>query len=216
MRTRLEIVAAIVVVAGWFVLSMKLQASERARHSAERVRDSLAIEAVAQEAMADGWEVRFGELDRDLRDRLAGRDSVTLRLAKSLDRANAQVRSLVDIVATLEDSLASVGAPEIDADGSVVAWAGNVEDGLLTGSWRFAPPELALRYSVAVPLEIVTSEGGDGRWLVTARATDPRASAQVEGFWFAPPPPVQIARCTLPQVARWLGIGVVAGYGIAR
>lgn len=216
MRTRLEIIAVVLAMlaVGW--LSWRLEAAERATDAAARTRDSLLIEEAAERARADGWETRFGEETERLDNLLGERDRIADALRESLRQANARILSLTDVVATLKDSLRSVATAVDTTEAGVVSYAGGIADGLLTGTWRFLPPELALAYSVSVPLEIVTSEGGDGRWLVTARATDPRASVEVSGFWFDPPPPVQVQRCTVGQTLRRVGIGILAGYGLAR
>ena len=93
---------------------------------------------------------------------------------------------------------------------------GAIDDGLLKASWAFMRPDLSLAYSVDVPLEIVTAEGGDGRVLVTARAKDSRASVSVPGFWFSPQPAVEVQRCTIRQSAVRVGLGLLGGLAIRR
>ena len=208
MRTKIELGALLVVVISLAVMSFKVKGYQAELIAAERVRDSLLLEEAAAEAAADGWAVQFGELETDLLGRVARRDSMSQRLAASLERANARVRSLVEVVAVLKDSLVSVGAPGDTTEAGEVTFHGAINDGLLTGSWRFLQPSLFLTYGVTVPLEIITSEGG-GRWLVTARSSDPRVSLSVPGFYFEPPAPVQ--KCGLGTRVRWLLMGGLTG-----
>lgn len=216
MRTRLELAAIVVALLALGWLWTRLEAAESREAAAAHARDSLLVEEAAERARADGWIAQFGEETERLGKILGRRDSIAAALRESLERANARILSLTNVIATLEDSVTSLASRVDTTEAGEVAYRGGIADGLLTGTWRFLPPELSLAYSVSVPLEIVTSEGGDGRWLVTARATDPRASVAVDGFWFDPPPPVQVARCTLRQTAWRVGIGILAGYGLAR
>ena len=214
-RTRIEVAVAVFLLA-WVALSgLKVRQARAALLSAENTRDSLAIEAAANRAEADGWATTFAQETENLQALIADRDEQARALTESLRTAYAQVRSLTDVVATLTDSLTSVGEVSDTSATGEVTYRGQIADGLLTASWAFLAPSLDMSYAVMLPLEIVTSEGGDGRTLVTARATDPRASVTVEGFWVQKPEPVVLQRCGIIQTAKRVGLGALLG-AIAR
>lgn len=216
MRLKIEVFVALCLLALAAQYAIRLGHAERERNQAAQVRDSLWIEDAANRAAIDGWAVQFGVLEKDLNGKISRRDSLNQRLAASLDRANAKVRTLTDLVVTLNDSLTSVGTAGDTTEAGDVTYTGEIDDGLLRATWGFVPPALSLAYGVTVPLEIVTSEGGDGRWLVVARSKDSRASVSVKGFWFSPPAPVRVAKCTLTQTAWRFGLGVLAGSFVPR
>jgi hypothetical protein len=211
MRLKLEVFVVLCLLGLATSMSLKLERSRRDLAIASQLRDSLLIEDAASRAKLDGWEVRFGQREEELGNMVARRDSISARLARSLDKANARILSLTTLTAILKDSLTSLGTPGDTTSTGAVTYHGAINDGLLDASWRFLAPSLSLAYRVSVPLEIVTSEGGDGRWLVTARATDARAAVSVGEFWFSPAPPVQVSKCTLKQTGLRFGIGILAG-----
>lgn len=208
MRTRLEIAAVLVAVVWMAVMSFQVQQAKRDAEAAGQVRDSLLMEVAAADAASNGWAVQFGVMEKDLLGKIARRDSLSALLARDLDRANARVRSLVEVVAVLKDSLVSQGTPGDTTPSGETTYTGELDDGLLRATWGFVPPELSLAYSVRVGLEIITSEGG-GRWLVAARASDPRVSLSVPAFYFEPPEPLQ--KCTFGAKAKWFLFGNLTG-----
>lgn len=209
-RTKVEagLVAAGLAVIATFTL--QLHNAEAARDRAITERDSFALEAVSARADADGWSTQFATVQGDLWKVLASRDTLSERLAKTIRDAGARVAALTDIVVSLRDSLTSVGTPTDTSALGVVTYRGTLDDGLLSGTWRFAQPDLSLAYKAAVPVEIVTSRAGR-RWLITARATDPRASVTVGDYWVDPEPPITVDRCTLRQRATAAGAGSLVG-----
>ena len=216
MRTKVEVFVVLCLLGLAFQYALRLKHSEGERVQAERVRDSLFMEDAGNKASLDGWSVKFGTLQKDINAEFAHRDSMAARLVGDLNKAHARIRSLVEVVAVLKDSLVSTGTPGDTTSTGAVTYHGAINDGLLDAAWRFLAPSLSLAYRVSVPLEIITSEGGDGRWLVTARAKDPRASVSVGEFWFNPPAPVKVDRCTLKQTGWRVGIGALAGILVPR
>ncbi len=187
--------------------------------SVAHARDSLLIDNAAEAARADGWATRFADTTRSIAGLLAAQDSQARALSRSLEAAHAHETMLAELVAGLKDSLTSVASSVDTIAGGQVRYSGALDDGLLTGSWRFLAPALSLDYSARVPIQIVTSRGGDGRWLITARATDPRASVEVQQAVINPPPPVIERRgpswwWVLGALgAGWLGRDALAALG---
>ena len=217
MRTKIEVFVAVCLIGLAMSFSLRLRHEQQEREQAEQVRDSLFLEEAANNAALDGWAVKFGTLQKDMNGEFARRDSMAARLVKDLDKAHAQIRSLVEVVVSLNDSLTSVGTPTDTTEAGAVTYTGTMDDGLLRATWGFLAPELSLTYGVTVPLELVTSEAG-GRWMLVARSKDPRVVVSVPTFYFSPPTPTQV--CTMGQKAKVFGlgsvIGILAGYGIAR
>ena len=202
----MEVFGVCVLVALLFSMSLKLKRAEAVATANAMARDSLAIDAAKVRAERDGWKARFGET-ANVGAQLESSDERSRRLAHSLAEANAEIVSLTKINATLSDSMTVLAASQDTADSGEVTYRGQINDGLLTASWRFTAPALGLDYSASVPVEIVTSRGGDGRWLVTARATDPRASVSVPAFYIDPPDPMTVQHCSLGAKAKYVGVG---------
>jgi hypothetical protein len=216
MRLKIEVFVVLCLLGLATNMSLKLERSRRDLAVASQLRDSLLVEDAASRAELDGWAVRFGQREEELGNMVARRDSISARLARSLDKANARIRTLTTLTAVLEDSLTSLGSPGDTTATGAVTYHGAINDGLLDASWRFSVPSLFLSYKATIPVEIVTSEGGDGRWLVTARATDARAAVSVGEFWFSPAPPVRVPYCSLKQTGWRVGIGLLAGALVPR
>jgi hypothetical protein len=178
---------AAVAKARWEVRSL-----ERNLREAEHERDSVALEAAAKDLELDGWEVQFAQMVGSGTALLQERDSALAALATRLDDAHARIRQYVRAEAIAESTVAGQAEAQDTTTEIPRWWTGRVDDGLLAGSWRFErvpSPELSLGYSVTVPIELVSSEGGDGRWLVTGRSTDPRVTLSLDEVIVEPAEP---------------------------
>lgn len=193
---------------------------------AARVRgDSIAAERlVAEFANDSAWTVRFAEHAEDLGQMIVDGDMARARLAGELQAANVRIGLLAEVSAsargeiiTLSDR-AGLFADSVNALGEVVdSWRGQLDDGLLTGSWSFTLPEAqhVLAYTCTVPGELIVGESGDGRTIVSARATHPRASLDLGELLFDPPDPVVLVKLSKTQALVALLIGAV-GWEFAR
>ncbi len=191
-----------------------------------RVRaDSIAGEAVVEKVRADSvWSVRFAGQADDLGQDLAKRDDDLGQLATDLAGANVRIGLLAEVNASARGSIVSlsdrVGAL-LDAQGDTVSvegsWGGDLDDGLLTGSWGFVLPaaEHRLSYGVTLPGEIVTSVTGDGRTIIAVRSTNPLATFVIGETFVDPPDPVEVPRLSLTRAALAFGLGVL-GWELAR
>jgi hypothetical protein len=217
-RGRIQDILVVVLVA--FAVFGQYQLGEaRAEAEANRVRaDSIAAEKVASEIAADSvWEIRFAEQSNDLQSRLAAKDDTLGALASRLDSANVRIGLLSEVTASAQGQIVSLsnrnGAladslAKLDISGDI---GGDIEDEILTGTWLVTLPQLThtLDYSVAIPGEIVVSRTGDGRTLVTARSTTPRAELRLGQVFVDPPPPEVHYRLSYKQAGVFLGIGAV-------
>lgn len=152
---------------------------------AEMERDSLAADAAAARAAADGWEVKFGVDSPE--DLVLLLDSIDRRFAEDLRASNVRVEALAEVVSVLHDSIASVGevveVVRVDSvTGAVTgAWEGEIDDDLISGNWRFRLPAAEIRLSLVArcPARLVLSQSGDGRMLIFARGSDPRCAPEI-------------------------------------
>jgi len=176
-------------------------------------RDSLAAEAAAERARAEGWTVRFAEEVERLGAELERRDSLLARLSRDYRASRIRLVELLAMTAT------ATGSVEAAADSSLTAtdacegrWAGKLDDGLLRASWTFwtPPPVLRLEYEATVPIEIVSALAGDGRRLVSARSPDERVRLEVRELLFDPPTPQVVYRASWPRllIASLVGFGL--------
>ena len=197
------------------IASWKLNAANDRAIELERQRDSLAIEGAAERSRADGWVVAFADTTKVLRDALAGRDDQISRLVSDLQASGARVASLMSVVASAESQIQGLAAARDTLNSIPEWWTGQVDDGLLTGGWRFdrIPERFGLNYNVEVPMELISSEGGDGRWLVTGRSEDPCVSLLFSEVLVEPRPPVVEMRCAMPTKGKWFLVG--SGFGAA-
>ncbi len=209
----------VVVIGVAFIQTVRVG---NAQDLAERNRvrgDSIAADAAIARLEADSvWEVRLAVQDDDLSGRLAAGDSARQVLAAELADANVRVGLLVEVNATARGQIISLGtqlsaaeaeARGLEVDSTTVAFGGDLDDGLLVGSWTFTLPraEHMLAYDVTVPGELVVSLTGDGRTLVTARSTHERAALRLGEIFVDPPPPVEVRRLSFMQA----GIAFLAG-----
>jgi hypothetical protein len=219
MRDKFYTVLFVVALAVAFVQTVRVgNAQELAERNRVRA-DSIAADAAIARLQADSvWEVRLATQDDDLQGRLASGDSARAGLAAELAEANVRVGLLAEVNATARGNIVSLGAQlsaaeaearGLEADSATVAFGGDLDDGLLVGSWTFTLPraEHMLAYDVSVPGELVVSLTGDGRTLVTARSTHERAALRLGEIFVDPPPPVEVRRLSFMQA----GIAFLAG-----
>lgn len=225
MKTIAPVIILLVVgVFGWRGLSQDVYAARAEADALRAERDSLALEAVAERARADGWVTMFAENSPEaLAERLAQIDSAR---ARDLRASGVRVAQLASLVATLRDSVQSVGSRASSpgeslggpADSLVSGeWVGSLSEGPLDAAWRFRLPAvtLDLSYTVEVAGTLVQSEAGD-RTLVMARSDDPRVSFSIPELVIAPAPPrIEYREPSLWSKARtaagWAALGYLAG-----
>ena len=191
----------------------------RADAEANRVRaDSIAAEKVVSEIAADSvWGVQFAEQVGNLQDELASRDDELGALASKLDSANVRIGLLTEVTASAQGQIVSLSdkngelADSLSAMGISGEFSGQVEDDILTGRWSLLLPQLqhTLDYSVSIPGELVVSRSGDGRTIVTARSTNPRAALELGQVFVDPPTPAVTYRLSLKQAGVFMGVGAV-------
>ncbi len=209
----------VIAIAVAFVQTIRVgNAQELAERNRVRA-DSIAADAAIARLQADSvWEVRIATQEDDLQGLLAQGDEARQRLAEELGEANVRVGLLAEVNATARGNIISLGtqlsaaeaeARGLETDSATVAFGGDIDDGLLEGSWTFTLPraEHMLAYDVTVPGELVVSLTGDGRTLVTARSTHERASLNLGDVFVDPPPPVEVRRISFMQA----GIAFLAG-----
>lgn len=211
----------LLALAGGAKLKWDLWGLERAHHEATTERDSLAAEAAAERARANGWEVRFAEREEDMDLFLVAKGDTISLLKDDLRASRVETRSYARALVVARGALTSVGTPDStppeeagDAPGSCPSrWDGELDDGLLRGSWAFlaAIALLELDYGVELPLEWVTGVTGDGRSMLNIRSPDPRVTPQLEEYVWTPPAPVIETRCSLTRQGVVGGIGYLLG-----
>ena len=202
------------IVGALGVQTIRLHALRSERTDAQAERDSLAADAAAERARADGWAALFAEVAPDLQARIAALDSSGARLASDLRASGLRVQELARVNVGLRGQLEAEAEPDPVEPGQTVAWSwrGRFDDGLLSGSYlftRIAPARLEMDYGLRIPLAWVSSVSGDRRLLLTVRSPDPRVTPEVEEFSWAPPPAEIRFQCTVQRQA-WVGIGGVA------
>ncbi len=211
MGDKLVGILLVIAVVAAFIQTVRVG---NAQDLAERNRvraDSIAADAAIARLEADSvWEVRLATQDDNLQGRLASGDSARQVLAAELAEANVRVGLLAEVNATARGNIISLGtqlsaaeaeARGLETDSATVAFGGDLDDGLLSGSWSFILPraEHMLTYDVTVPGELVVSQTGDGRTLVTARSTHERAALRLGEIFVDPPPPVEVRRISFTQ-----------------
>lgn len=195
-----------------------------ARADREAMRgDSLAVEIAAARIDSAGFDVRFSTVTDSLGALLLERDTAYAVVVRELTTARARIRDLLDVNAgasgtvggtgTMVDTVFAPAPPEVAEMIESSEWRGEVDDGLLSGLWSFRLPSASFRldYDVDIPGEIVLSQGGDGRTLVSARALDPRARLTIENAVVQPLPPVVERRTSWTERFISFGLGALAG-----
>ncbi len=211
----------LLALAGAAKLRWDVWGLEKAHHEATTERDSLAAEAAAERARANGWKVRFADREMELVPFLAAKGDSITTLVADLNASQVVVREYARALLVAEGALTSVGIPDStpqegaqDASYSCPSrWDGELDDGLLTGSWAFlaAMALLELDYGVKLPLEWVTGVTGDGRSMLNIRSPDPRVTPQLEEYVWTPPAPIIETRCSLTRQGVVGGIGYLLG-----
>lgn len=194
----------------------------RARDEVEanRVRaDSIAADKVAAEIAADSvWAVRYAQDVDNLQARLTAAGDTLGTLAARLDSANVRVNLLAEVAASAQGEIVSLSDRSGELSDSLAQsleligqLSGEFQDEIMTGSWSLWLPTMqhTLRYSVTIPGELVVSETGDGRTLVTARSTSPRAELNIGEVLVDQPPPEVRYKVSLKQASTFMGIGAI-------
>ncbi len=189
--------------------------------------DSIAAEALVDAFASDStWDVQFATQADDLAQQfLESGDTARVRLGNELADANVRIGFLTTVLASAQGEVISVGnrvgalSDELSETTEVCGgtWAGEIDDGLLTASWGFVLPAIqhTLNYSVEIPGEIVQADAGDGRTIVSARATHPRASLALESIYVDPPDPIVEVKLSKKQAVVAFFLGVI-GWEVAR
>lgn len=214
MRTKLEVVGAVLLLALLAASSFRAGSLEGRLDAAERVRDSLLVEEAAAWAAAEGWESRFADSAQAMLDEIMAMDTELASLYGRMEEANARVSGYVSLIAVVEDSLASLATSRDTTAVCPAWWAGEIDDDLLTARWRFERFAERLDfgpYQVRAPGRLVTVQGGDGRTLVAAMGSDPRVNLGIPNVWLSPPPPVEVQVCAPATLAIAAGIGFAGG-----
>lgn len=182
--------------------------------TAQREADSLAGEAAAERARADGWVAKFGEEVPELQQQLLDKDEALARLAQDYQASRIEVRTYATLAAEAQGQLESQGEvveeepgvePGLDAD-----FGGNFDDGFLSADWLVRMPQrlFSMDYMTRQQIELVTAETGDGRLLITARSDQPRSQVTVEDLFYDLPEP-EIRRVGL----KWYWVPISIGLG---
>lgn len=166
----------------------------------------------------------FGTEDpRELSARLEAMDSAFAADARA---SRIRVLSLTSLVAELRGQIESQGEvhrpevfpPELPAQPDSAT--GVLDDGLLFARWSFLYPSATLRvpsYSVTIPIDLVGSEDGNGRTIVSARSPDSRVSFPFTSLVVAHREPVVVSRCSWTERGLWtLGGAVGGGLAVRR
>jgi hypothetical protein len=207
------------LAAALLVTQVQLQRAER-EASAQSVRaDSIAADKVASEIALDSvWAVRYAQDVDGLQARLTATGDTVGTLAARLDSASVRVNLLAEVAASAQGEIVSLSdragvlADSLSKSLTIIGQVGgDIQDEILTGSWSLWLPTMqhTLRYSVTIPGELVISETGDGRTLVTARSTIPRARLNIGEVFVDRPAPEVEYRVSLKQAGALMGIGAV-------
>jgi len=192
---------------------------EQAHLEATTQRDSIAADAAMARAEALGWKGQFATATEQLWKQIASREESLAALTEDFRASGIRITRLTSVVASLQDSIVSVGIPAAIPDGEAdtvpPSWSGEVDDGVLRASWTFwrFDPRLTMDYGVNVPIELIEGESGDGRTLVLARGRDPRVTVTFEELLVDRPPPVVVEHCSVGTRLKWGLGGLGAGFG---
>jgi hypothetical protein len=184
-----ERIAAVVVLVVVMVTQWQLVATRERLARAETRADSIAADAAIDAIRRDSvWSATVASTERDLAQAISERDSTSAALVARLDDASIRIAMLTDLSAKAKGEVESLAQRSTVLTDSLTAladtverWEGEIDDGLLTATWRFdlPPARHTLTYGVTIPGELVVSETGDGRTVVLARSTHPRASLDI-------------------------------------
>jgi hypothetical protein len=184
-----ERIAAVVLLVVVMVTQWQLVATRERLARADTRADSIAADAAIDAIRRDSaWSATVASTRRDLAQAISERDSTSAALVARLDDAGIQIAMLTDLSARAQGEVESLAQRATVLTDSLTAladtverWEGEIDDGLLTATWRFdlPPARHTLTYGVTIPGELVVSETGDGRTVVLARSTHPRASLDI-------------------------------------
>jgi len=184
-----ERIAAVVLVVILMVTQWQLVATRDRLARADTRADSIAADAAIDAIRRDNaWGAAVASTRRDLAQAISDRDSTSAALVARLDDANIRIAMLTDLSATAKGEVESLAQRATVLTDSLAAladtverWEGEIDDGLLMATWRFdlPPARHTMTYGVTIPGELVVSETGDGRTVVLARSTHPRASLDI-------------------------------------
>ena len=185
----MERIAAVVLVVILMVTQWQLVATRDRLARADTRADSIAADAAIDAIRRDNaWGAAVASTRRDLAQAISERDSTSAALVARLDDANIRIAMLTDLSATAKGEVESLAQRATVLTDSLAAladtverWEGEIDDGLLMATWRFdlPPARHTMTYGVTIPGELVVSETGDGRTVVLARSTHPRASLDI-------------------------------------
>lgn len=185
----MERIAAVVLVVILMVTQWQLVATRDRLARADTRADSIAADAAIDAIRRDNaWGAAVASTRRDLAQAISDRDSTSAALVARLDDANIRIAMLTDLSATAKGEVESLAQRATVLTDSLAAladtverWEGEIDDGLLMATWRFdlPPARHTMTYGVTIPGELVVSETGDGRTVVLARSTHPRASLDI-------------------------------------
>lgn len=186
---RSQIIATFVLLATVMVMQWQLFETRERLASADTRADSIAADAAIEAIRRDSaFSATLAVTKRDLALAIGERDSTSAALVARLDDANIRIAMLTDLSATAQGAVESLAQRATVLTDSLAAvadtvhrWEGKLDDGLLRAAWRFdlPPARHTLTYAVTIPGELVVSETGDGRTVVLARSTHPRASLDI-------------------------------------
>jgi hypothetical protein len=168
-----ERIAAVVVLVVVMVTQWQLVATRERLARAETRADSIAADAAIDAIRRDSvWSATVASTERDLAQAISERDSTSAALVARLDDASIRIAMLTDLSAKAKGEVESLAQRSTVLTDSLTAladtverWEGEIDDGLLTATWRFdlPPARHTLTYGVTIPGELVVSETGDGR-----------------------------------------------------
>lgn len=217
-RDQLELLLMVVLIGIILAFYIHAKRLEAQIHERTTQRDSLAGEAAAERARANGFEVAFGTYMPHLAKELKKGDSILAVTIGDLQVSRARILQLNRITVGLEGQISSMGTPGAaltdDTEAIPSSWVGEYDDDLLRGSWTFdriPAPLLSLDYFSSPVIELVQSTSGDGRTLVLLRGLDPRVTPIFTELLVDPLPPVIELHCPVSR----LGIAGLIGAGTA-
>lgn len=207
------------LAAALLVTQVQLQRAEREAATQSVRADSIAADKVASEIALDSvWAVRYAQDVDDLQARLTAAGGTVGTLAARLDSANVRADLLAEVAASAQGEIVSLSdradalADSLSESLTIIGQVGgDIQDEILTGSWSLWLPTMqhTLRYNVLIPAHLIVSHTGDGRTLVTARSTIPRAQLDISEVFVDRPPAEVRYRVSIKQAGAFMGIGAV-------
>lgn len=207
----LTLLLALAVMA-WISSCSETRRLEALVVTAQREADSLAAEAAAERARADGWVAKFGQDVPELQKLLEKKDSALARLARDYQASRVEVRTYATLAAEAQGQIESQGEV-VEETGDLLQddFRGTFDDGYLLADWLVRMPQrlFSMDYMTRQSIELVTAETGDGRLLITARSDSPNARVDVEDLFYHLPEP-EIRKTGI----RWYWVPISVGLGL--